>query len=217
MRGWLTPDAIPVGTTTIAVVVPDGAEYRAALRGALLLLQEAFNWEQFGAKTPEEIAEAWLNANSQTFDGGVSMGAPGDVIFGGWSNPPTGYLLCNGSSYSTVDYPSLFAAIGYTFGGSGGAFNVPDLRKKFPLGVSYSNEIGLSGGYESVVLQEANLPPHTHGTKNTAALFNVSVGSGTIDLWKRDLTSEIATTSTGSGAAHPNMPPYLYLNSAIKT
>ena len=47
---------------------------------------------------------------------------------------PTGYLECNGQSVSTTAFAELFAAIGYTHGGSGGSFNVPDLRGEFIRG-----------------------------------------------------------------------------------
>jgi hypothetical protein len=49
-------------------------------------------------------------------------------------NAPSGWLLCDGSSYSTSAYPDLFALIQYTFGGSGGSFNVPDFRGRFLRG-----------------------------------------------------------------------------------
>ena len=38
-----------------------------------------------------------------------------------------GYLKCDGTTYSTADYPDLFNEIGYTYGGSGGSFQVPTL------------------------------------------------------------------------------------------
>jgi microcystin-dependent protein len=41
---------------------------------------------------------------------------------------PDGFVLCDGASYTTAAKPALFAAIGYTWGGSGVNFNVPDLR-----------------------------------------------------------------------------------------
>ena len=40
---------------------------------------------------------------------------------------PRGYLLADGASYKTTDYPELFDIIGYTYGGSDGTFNVPNL------------------------------------------------------------------------------------------
>lgn len=38
---------------------------------------------------------------------------------------PDGWLSCNGASKSTLDYPGLFAVIGYTYGGSGTSFTLP--------------------------------------------------------------------------------------------
>ena len=68
---------------------------------------------------------------------GVCVGAVGDKYYS--STPigviqafsgttiPRGFLLCNGSSYKTTDYPELFNIIGYTYGGSDDTFNVPNL------------------------------------------------------------------------------------------
>ena len=48
---------------------------------------------------------------------------------------PDGWLECNGQSVSTTTYPELFAKIGYTYGGSGGSFNLPggSLRNGLPV------------------------------------------------------------------------------------
>ena len=56
------------------------------------------------------------------------------VVFGGVT-APSGWVLCDGSSYSTTLYPILFSAIGYTWGGYGSSFNVPDMRGIFPRGI----------------------------------------------------------------------------------
>ena len=53
-----------------------------------------------------------------------------------------GWLLCNGASYSTTDYPDLFAVIGYTFGGSENNFNVPNYKGKFLQMINDSQTIG---------------------------------------------------------------------------
>lgn len=52
-----------------------------------------------------------------------------------------GWLLCDGTSYSVSDYPNLFNVIGYTFGGSGDNFNVPNCSGKF-LQMDTSKSIG---------------------------------------------------------------------------
>jgi microcystin-dependent protein len=41
---------------------------------------------------------------------------------------PAGYLICNGSTYSSATYPSLFAVLGST--------TLPDFRDKFARGYS---------------------------------------------------------------------------------
>jgi microcystin-dependent protein len=42
--------------------------------------------------------------------------------------PELKWLICEGQSLDTAVYPDLFAVIGYTYGGSGSTFNLPDLR-----------------------------------------------------------------------------------------
>lgn len=37
------------------------------------------------------------------------------------------WLICDGTGYNTTDYPGLFGVIGYTYGGSGTTFKVPDM------------------------------------------------------------------------------------------
>lgn len=48
---------------------------------------------------------------------------------------PTGWLLCDGTSYASASYTTLFNVIGYTFGGSGANFNVPNLKGKVVVGI----------------------------------------------------------------------------------
>jgi microcystin-dependent protein len=55
---------------------------------------------------------------------------------------PNNYLLCDGSSISTTDYPDLFNLIGYTYGGSGNNFNLPNFESKFPIASNSSNANG---------------------------------------------------------------------------
>jgi phage-related tail fiber protein len=59
---------------------------------------------------------------------------------------PTGWLICDGASLSrTVSnnaYQPLHTAIGYTFGGSGDSFNLPDLRGEFIRGWANGRDVG---------------------------------------------------------------------------
>lgn len=52
---------------------------------------------------------------------GVIQAFSGNII-------PRGFLVCNGASYPTADYPDLYAVIGNTYGGDTENFNVPTVQ-----------------------------------------------------------------------------------------
>ena len=79
---------------------------------------------------------------------------------------PDGYLLCDGASYATTDYPELFAQIGYYFGGSGANFNVPSLIDRVVVGAGGGYSIGNEGGEASVTIDVASMPSHSHSATN---------------------------------------------------
>jgi microcystin-dependent protein len=81
-------------------------------------------------------------ASSQAAQVTVPLMPTGSVISYAGSTAPSGWLLCDGALLSTTTYASLFAIIGYTFGGSGGTFNLPDLRGRF---VRYDDNMGNHG------------------------------------------------------------------------
>jgi hypothetical protein len=59
-RGYLTPDSIPASLTRRWICFPDDQYILAAINGALWELTFPFNWELFGAITPDEITEALI-------------------------------------------------------------------------------------------------------------------------------------------------------------
>jgi hypothetical protein len=64
------------------------------------------------------------------------------------NSAPTGWLAANGASISTGGVnAALFSAIGYTYGGSGGSFNLPDLRGYFVRGYGINSDGTVSGGF----------------------------------------------------------------------
>lgn len=82
-------------------------------------------------------------------------------------NPPSNlYMICDGRTLNVSDNPELFSVIGYTYGGSGDTFYIPDMRGRMPVGMSTSdvdfNEVGKSGGFKEVVLTENQIASHTH-------------------------------------------------------
>lgn len=104
---------------------------------------------------------------------------------------PVGWLFCYGQSVAVADYPALFEAIGYEFGGVASLFVIPDLRGRvvagrddmggpsadrlvWGLGGVDGDDFGATGGLDTHLLTVAELPPHTHQTGISA----VSVGAG---------------------------------------
>lgn len=155
---------------------------------------------------------------------------------------PAGWLLCNGQSVSKNDYSALFSVIGYTYGGSGDTFNLPDLRDKFPIGKN-ADALGSTGGSSTKTLTIANLPAHTHGSKSiTGYVGQVIVPSSDMDkqngalsfirlddvdyassgskndCYRRviNFSSTHEHESVGSSQAFDSMPPYITLNYIIK-
>lgn len=59
-HGWLTPDSIPAETICRALLIPNDEGILAAVRGAVLDLCYAHNWEQQGAVTPQQMADAMV-------------------------------------------------------------------------------------------------------------------------------------------------------------
>lgn len=94
----------------------------------------------------------------------------GTVMWFATNNPlkiPTGWVACNGASVSSLSsssYYDLFQVIGYTFGGSGATFNLPDLRGQFIRG--WSGAGGVSGTIDSPRVfgstQTSGVVQHTH-------------------------------------------------------
>ncbi len=101
---------------------------------------------------------------------------PGTVSAFAGSEPPPGWLVCDGQTYQRSAYPALFAAIGVNWGApDGNSFNVPDLRGRFLRGVSgpggldpdcatrtASGPGGIAGCSEPGTLQDDDVASHTH-------------------------------------------------------
>ncbi len=78
--------------------------------------------------------------------GALGAHAPGEVTHHGGASVPAGALLTDGASYATATYPALFSAIGYTHGGSGANFNVPDIKNRHVVGVGTNFALGANDG-----------------------------------------------------------------------
>jgi len=160
------------------------------------------------------------------------------IIWGGNTTAPSGYLFCDGASISTIGYSVLFAVIGYTYGGSGGAFNLPNMfsgtgKGTMPTcsstiangGVTLAPSVSpvMSGGNQA--LTTAQLASHSH---------NITYPSGTnyaqgVNFANNTTTGGASSRATGTnnanlpsptdtaGSGDDYLPPFVAFTFIIKT
>ena len=91
--------------------------------------------------------------------------------YGGATVPGGGrWALANGASLSTVVYADLFAVYGYSHGGSGGSFLLPNWAGRMPLGVggAVGAALGATGGSkDAIVVSHSHSIDHQHATSTT--------------------------------------------------
>jgi microcystin-dependent protein len=149
----------------------------------------------------------------------VATGVPtGTLLDFAGATPPTGYLLCDGSSYSTTTYSGLFSTISYTWGGSGVSFNVPDLRGRTTIGAGSGTgltfrALATYSGEETHVLVSGETPlaAHSHGfsvpaqtslTTSTGTANTVNLNTAGGNTGSGTTGSGIGTIATGSTASN---------------
>lgn len=198
-----------------------------------------------GIATTSQLSDTETNLNSNITTA-VAAAVPSGVIsqFAGGS-APTGYLLCSGQSLSTSSYANLFSAIGYTYGGSGSSFNVPNLQGRIPVGAGTVTDInarsaaftrGTVGGEIDHKLSVSEMPSHSHGgstggnyaydtydiyTSGGSTNFHAHTWNGAFvggDPSYRNRTYHShSITSNGGDAYHNILQPYIVVNYIIKT
>ena len=135
---------------------------------------------------------------------------------------PNGWLLCDGSSFSTTSYPELFDVIGTTYGYDDDRNpKLPDLRGRVAVGKKAAtsssdtdfNELGKTGGEKTHTLTIDEMPSHKHGFQ---ANNDFHAQSGT-DAWIfKGGRNDGFILETGGSQPHNNLQPYLVTNFIIK-
>ena len=142
---------------------------------------------------------------------------------------PVNWLRLDGSAVSRTDYKELFALYGTYYGEGDGSttFNLPDMRKRVPVGKDSSdsdfNTLGKTGGEKTHTLTVDEMPSHNHNVK-----YNTESGFATASVLGTDRTASdiegsssggdwyVWTTGAGGDEAHNNLQPYIVTNFIVK-
>ena len=160
----------------------------------------------------------------------------GEIRMFGFNFAPTGWAMCNGQLMPISQNTALFSLLGTFYGGDGRTtFALPNLQGQAPVhqgqGPGLSQRfIGENSGSTNVTLLTTEMPSHTHtaGCLNSGAGLLASpqnnVWAGAAGRTPPSLYSNAgpnspmspqATSISGGGLPHNNMPPYLVLNFCI--
>jgi microcystin-dependent protein len=151
--------------------------------------------------TARTIAVSGAVTGSASFDGSANVtiattlsasGVPVGAIFNfPTTSTPSGYIKCNGASFSSSTYPALASFLGST--------TVPDLRGVFIRGLDEGR--GLDAGRSNLSYQADALKAHTHWQHggNELDTDNPS-GNHSVRQWDTyaDMGTSTPTGSTGS-------------------
>lgn len=160
--------------------------------------------------TYAEMDNNWTLLSKQVPLGTVLMYAGVDL--------PGTFLECNGQSVTTAAYPDLFNVIGYTFGGAGANFNLPDTRGLFIRGSSTDAARDPDGPRApGNTIQQDAYRSHNHA-------FHVESGQGPLDVSGGDayggtLTNvppALAAGQTRNNGGDETRPKNIVMNFIIK-
>jgi len=129
------------------------------------------------------------------------------------SAAPTGWLLCNGTAFSSATYPSLYAVLN-------NVTTTPDMRGLFPIGKTASSTGStLLGTGGSTTITSSNMPSHTHTqdshnhTQNshnhTQDSHNHTQDAHGHTITDHTHTNQVTTVIPAASHAHNNVTDYV--------
>jgi microcystin-dependent protein len=111
-------------------------------------------------------------------------------------NPPSGWLLLDGATYASADYPELSALLP-THLIAGANFTLPNTQQAFSYSVLDEDDAAIVAGSNILNLTIGQLPEHSH--TYTPPVMTVTAETPTTPVPTADIGSPTATGATGEG------------------
>lgn len=176
----------------------------------------------------EGLAQLWAKMKKYIADKDIKTATPvgGSIV---WYGPedtiPSDWMREDGRSLNKNSYPDLFAVIGYTYGGSGNNFNLPDSRGQVIVHINESDtefsSLAKKYGTKTHKLIIDEMPAHYHDTANTddkaedGELFS-NITAMSPRTWQDAKYWWNITSTVGGNQPHNNIQPSLSAYRIIK-
>lgn len=160
----------------------------------------------------------------------AGLNPPGAIIMYGGAAAPTGWLLCDGTSYLRATYANLFTAISTAYGTVDGThFNVPDMRGMFARGVTgasandpdassrTANNTGGATGNNVGSQQADGVRAHTHNIGMFQPSNTFTPGGQVASTNLGGSPTAVTTVSQTPASTGDTRPLNVYVNYIIKT
>ena len=109
-------------------------------------------------------------------------------------NPPAGWLLLDGSTYASADFPELSALLPAHLI-TGADFTLPDVENAFPFGVLDEGDASILVGSNVLNLTVGQLPSHNH--TYTPPVLTINAEAPVIPIPTAGIGSSTTTGNTG--------------------
>lgn len=149
----------------------------------------------------------------------------GEIRMVGFNFAPVGWGLCNGQLLDISENSTLFQLIGTTYGGDGKTtYALPNLQGRVPIHQGNDFIIGQLSGSETVTLDLAEIPAHTHQLNAQTGVGNQQTPAD--GIWASSDIEQFSTGSpttsmdavlqpSGGDQPHNNMPTFQCVNFII--
>jgi len=159
----------------------------------------------------------------------------GDSKFSFTDSDHLGWLKCDGRLLSTTEYALLFKVVGYSFGGAGNQFALPNALGRVPGAAGLPETEDLSGnpttyvkgdisGNQLHLLTIPEMPIHNHGVTDPGHTHDLPINNGALNgggpaddvtqgnqLDTGSSFTGITINNTGGDEYHNNMQPTIFM------